>query len=215
MVGFTKICKIYIIESQSPNDILQKRTEGKTLSSGLDLAGIANKYFQVIDDDCLDKCLAIIAEDINSLKSESIVAPFIHISAHGNENGIELTSGEFVNWEQFAIKADLLNDLIGKIQPIPEKPYIKISPINYCFSTCKGYNAYKIQGEVEENKFSAIIGPTETIDWSDSLVAYMSFYHQIFYKKNKALNAVEIMNIVAGLDNIFRIEMGFGMKITK
>ena len=210
MVDFTKICKIYIIESQSSNDILENKTEGKALSASLDLSGISNQYFQVIDNVSFDKCIEIIAYDINSLKKDDLVAPYIHISAHGNEYRIALTSSEFIDWNLFTNKVDRLNELTGKVKPIPEKPYIEISPIDYCFSTCKGYNAYKIQGEAKENKFSSAIGPTESVDWSDSLLAFITLYHQIFYKRNKA---IEIMNIAAGLDNIFKIELGFGMII--
>ncbi|BAX81471.1 hypothetical protein [Labilibaculum antarcticum] len=211
MVDFTKICKIYIIESQNPNDILNNRTEGKALSAGLDLAGIANQYFQVIDNECFDKCIEIICEDINRLKKEGLVAPYIHISAHGNESGIGLTSGEFLEWDSLTLKADRINELTGKIQPDPKNPHIEISPINYCFSTCQGYNAFKMQGDIKENKFSSIIGPAAPVDWSDSLLAFMTLYHQIFYKRQKAVTAVEIMNMSAGLDNIFRIAMGFGL----
>lgn len=211
MVDFTKICKIYIIESQDPKDILEKRTEGKALSAGLELAGIANQYFQVINDDCFTECIEIIAQDINNLKQDGLVAPYIHTSAHGNEDGIVLTSGEFISWEDFTKKVERLNVLTGKIQPIPDKPHIEVSPINYCFSTCKGHNAYKIQGKAKENKFSSIIGPTDSVEWSDSLLAFMTFYHQIFYKRVKAIKAIEIMNIAAGLDNIFRIELGIGI----
>lgn len=213
MIDFTKICKIYIIESQSPNDILRNRTEGKALSASLDLAEIANHYFQVINHDCFDQCIETICEDINSLKGKDLVAPYIHISAHGNEDGFVLTSGEFIDWATFSLKVDRINDLTGKIQIIPEKPHIQISPMNYCFSTCKGYNAFKLQGEAQENKFSSIIGPTESVDWSDSLLAFMSLYHQIFYKRQRAIKAVEIMNATAGLDNVFKISMGFGMTI--
>lgn len=81
---------------KSPNDILRNRTEGKALSASLDLAEIANQYFQVINDECLNHCLEIICEDINSLKDKDLVAPFIHISAHGNGDGFALTSGEFI-----------------------------------------------------------------------------------------------------------------------
>jgi hypothetical protein len=207
------LTKIYIIESQSPNDILRNKTEGKALSASLDLAEIPNHHFQVIDYKCLNQCIEFVCEDINSLKGKGLVAPYIHISAHGNEKGIGLTSGEFIEWAAFALKVDRINELIGKLPKTPKKNPIEISPMNYCFSTCKGYNAFKIQGEALENKFSSIIGPTESVDWSDSLLAFMSLYHQIFYKKQKAIKAVEIMNTTAGLDNVFKIAMGYGMVI--
>lgn len=213
MIDIRKISKIYIIESQSPNDILRNRTEGKALSASLDLAEIANQYFQVINDECLNHCLEIICEDINSLKDKDLVAPFIHISAHGNEDGFALTSGEFIDWATFSVKVDRINELVGKLQIFPDKPHIKISLLNYCFSTCKGYNAIKLQGESKENKFSSIIGPIESVDWSDSLLAFMSLYHQIFYKTQKASKAVEIMNTTTGLDNVFKISMGYGLTI--
>lgn len=213
MSKFKKNCKIYIIESQSDDDILYGRSEGKTLSSGLELAGINNQYFQVINEKMLDQCLEAIAEDILKLKPD-LFAPFLHFSAHGNEFGIGLSNDDFIDWGNLREKIDSVNSKIGKVK-LPKAPKLERSVLSLCFSVCEGFCATQIQGDFKENKYISLIGPTEAVDWSDSLLAYMTFYHQVFHKSAKAVTAVRIMNSAAGLDDIFKISPGYGNRFTE
>lgn len=215
MEDFTKICKIYIIESQNPIDILENRNEGKALSAGLDLAGIKNNYYQVINEGALDLCFRQIAEDILELQPQNLVAPYIHISAHGSESGIKLSNNELLSWNQLTPKIDSLNARIGMIHPNKSHPELEYSALHFCFSTCKGAYGHLLQGESEGNKFSTMVGPKDSIEWIDSLLAFMSFYHQIIYKKNTAENAVSIMNTITGLNDMFQLKLGEGLELKK
>jgi hypothetical protein len=211
MGNLKRTIKIYIIESQSDMDILHKRTEGKTLSSGLELAGINHEYFQVINEKMLDECFEIIITDVLAKRPSGMVAPYLHFSAHGNEQGIGLSNGDFLNWHLLRDKLDYINLKLDMIRPYPENPDFGISFLNICFSVCKGFYGTEIQGDLKENKYTSLIGPVEAVDWSDSLIAYMTLYHNIIHKRIGALKAVEKMNLAAGLDNIFQISMGYGM----
>tara|TARA_R110001592_G_C12867817_1_gene723458 strand:+ start:71 stop:718 length:648 start_codon:yes stop_codon:yes gene_type:complete len=213
MTNLKKTVKIYIIESQSDRDILHKRTEGKALSSGLELAGINHNYFQVINKKMLDECFEIIIADIIACRRNGMFAPYFHFSAHGNEQGIGLTNGDFLDWNNLREKIDYINSKLTMIRPNPENPSFEISFLNICFSVCKGFYGHKIQGKLKENKYTSLIGPIDAVDWSDSLIAFMTFYHNIIHKKNKARQSVEKMNLAAGLNNIFKISMGYGMII--
>jgi hypothetical protein len=211
MIDLRKIAKIYIIESQRDSDILVNRTEGKALSASLDLAEIPNKYYQVVSEKMLDECLSLITKEIIELrKTNSLVAPYLHFSTHGNEDGIMLTDKTFINWESLSSYIDYMNSKIGFMKH-PNRPDFQISLLNLCFSVCQGYNAKKIQGDSEDNKYVFIIGPTTSVDWSDSLIAFLTFYHQVFYKQKKAKEALLQMNKAAGLDDIFNISTGKGI----
>jgi hypothetical protein len=213
MNKFKKNCKIYIIESQSDVDILVGRSEGKTLSLGLELAGISNQYFQVINEDMLDKCLDFITEDIKNLKSNGLAIPFLHFSAHGNKMGIGLSNNDFLDWNNLRLKIDSLNSKIQKI--VFQNDSIERSILHLCFSVCNGFHAAEIQGDIKENKYTFIIGPVEEVDWSDSLLAFMTFYHQIIHKDTKAITAVKNMNTAARLENIFQLSSGYGNMFTE
>src|SRR5262249_22668098 len=75
-----------------------------------------------------------------------------------------------------------------------------------CFSTCFGYEAYKIHDE-DSCPFQGIIGPVESVEWADSLLAFQVFYHTTNYRlRLRPLDvAVEVMNKASGLDNVFRL----------
>jgi hypothetical protein len=209
MSKFIKHIKVYVIEYQSDEDILENRNEGKTLSSGLELAGINNQYFQVINERILDICLDIISDDILELrKSNDVILPFLHFSAHGNETGLGLSNGDFLDWNDLRVKIDRVNSIIGKFKL--DGITVEFSYLHLCFSVCKGFYSKNIQGKLEENKYFFTVGPIDAVNWSDSLIAFMTFYHHIFHGKSKALIAVKNMNTAAGLNDIFKISSGYG-----
>jgi len=214
MSDYRENCKIYIIESQKDSDILNKRTEGKALSATLDLAHIPNMYYQVVTVEMLEECFKQICLDISYYRFEGLVIPYLHFSAHGNDTGIILTDNTFIDWEKMRKYIDVINTNIGFIRPKPDNPKLLVSILNLSFSTCKGIYAHNIQGDLSDNKYVCLIGPTDAVDWSDSLIAFSTFYHQIFYKHKKANDAINNMNAAAGLDSIFQISMGFGLKLS-
>ena len=214
MADLRKNVKIYIIESQKDSDILNKRTEGKALSASLDLSQIENQYYQVVTIEMLEECIKQICIDISFNRLRELAIPYLHFSAHGNEEGIVLTDKTFIDWNKMRLYIDSINLNIGFIKPKPENPKLILSILNLCFSTCKGIFARNIQGDLPDNKYVCIVGPNDAVDWSDSLIAFSTFYHQVFYKHKCGNDAIKNMNFAAGLDNIFQISMGAGLKLS-
>src|SRR5688572_22876590 len=98
--------KIFMLESPAPGDLLEGRCEGRALSEALLLANIPNQYFSIDNKETLLNYLGRIRHEIKEsfLSSVSTGQPaiscWLHLSCHGNESGISLTSGEFINWNE-------------------------------------------------------------------------------------------------------------------
>lgn len=208
MDDFTQISKVYIIDSPSEDDLFVGREEGSAISSSLSLAGIKNQYFEAPNLKMIIEAFEFIGDDMNKLKSTGLVAPFIHFSCHGYDDGIILTSHECITWEDLRDIIGSLNSKIGKVMPILSKPHIQISPVSYSFSSCRGFKGIRIQEGIWENLFFTLIGPVEDIVWTDSVVAFITFYHQVLCKKTPSIKAVEIMNIAAGTGDVFQVSTG-------
>lgn len=85
---------VYIVESPSSIDIYNKRSEGEILSKALSLSDISSIHRLAVNFEAFQASLTIGIE--KCLEESNIIMPIIHISAHGNQNGITLTSGEIV-----------------------------------------------------------------------------------------------------------------------
>src|SRR5689334_1005397 len=86
---------VYIIESPSAYDLLDGRTEGRTLGEALTLAAIPYWYSLAIDKATLTQALGPrLLEAWRALGK----LPILHLSMHGNQDGVQLSSGEFISW---------------------------------------------------------------------------------------------------------------------
>lgn len=112
----------------------------------------------------------------------------------GNAKGIELTSGDFVEYSQLA---DTLRDLNDTLH----------GALMLCMSSCNGANAGNMaMREDADPPFYAIVGNVGSPTWSDAAIAYVAFYHRIF-KGASADEAIAAMKAASG-DNGFAIEYG-------
>jgi hypothetical protein len=197
---------VFIIESPSPRDVLDERAEGDALSSALRLAKIPNHYYRAYD---LETFKAVFMEKIASYPAavskvvegektqKTACLPLIHISAHGNKSGLQLTSGEFVSWNDLRV-------LLVNLAQAKGFSRNGISTLQVCFSTCMGASAEEMFACGKPYPCFAIVGPTQSVEWSDSLTAFITFYHQLMNKPDaSAVQATRIMNEAAGLCDIF------------
>jgi hypothetical protein len=194
--------KIYIVESPSNNDIANGVNEGNALNSALNLAKLNSRYFNISSQKELAKCFEDIAIDIEIIKGSKIPIPYLHFSLHGNEDGINLTNRDFIKWGDLREGLLLLNH---RVKPV--NLFGKIGSRFYLsMSVCKGINAKKmfLQGE-QLNPFSVLVGPLVDVDWSDSLIAYTTYFHNLLYKRSKLEEAVSRMNYAVGSENLFEI----------
>ena len=202
--------KVYIIESPGPKDIIVDRREGYALGETLRLGRIKNKYFEAVNLQMLELALGIISKDI---KNEGHRYSGIHFSMHGNESGIQLTDGKMLDWRDLfvVLKVNLI-DVIG-YKTNNAVPPLTICPIFLMFSTCKGFAAKAMKTFDTVPPYMTLVGPTEEVDWADSLLAYSTYYHNLIYKNSSTLDAVARMNQSAGLTDIFKVDNAEGLAL--
>src|SRR5919106_5159386 len=89
---------VFIVESPSAADLYHKRSESDLLRKVLELEGIPSVARVAISRQALYAALTVgIAEEMKTVEDR---IPIIHISAHGNANGIQLSTGEVVEWDE-------------------------------------------------------------------------------------------------------------------
>lgn len=208
MSDLIPLTKVYIIESPSFRDILDNRKEGLALSKILDLAKIRNEVFGVSDIETLELALDRIAKNVLEIRKD-IGMVQLHFSLHGSKEGIALSDKTFIDWITFY---PLIKKFNETIEYIKAPNGILFAPTYLIFSVCNGFSAKIIKEFDETSPYTALIGPTAAVEWSDALLAYSTFYHNTLLKKIGLPKAIENMNSVVGLDNIFQFDFGKGMK---
>jgi hypothetical protein len=100
------------------------------------------------------------------MKARDGYLPVLHISAHGNDDGIQLSDKTILNW----------NDLRDLLLPINKA--LKGALI-LCMSSCSGFLActMAMHPEGENHVFFEVVGNTGSPTWSETAVAYAAFYH--------------------------------------
>lgn len=205
------LTEVHIIESPNKIDIEIDRKEGYALGEALRLSNVKYSIYNVIDKNSFTNAINQIIEKTRDNK-KYIGAVTIHISMHGNTEGLRLTSDEIISWEMFAIELVKFKDTHSLIS-LPDGIH-KISPIALSFSSCEGYNGYKINDFSKENEslFMHIIGPIIPVSWVDSLIAFTTFYHNTLNHNIGLIESIKRMNSAANLDNVFHFRMGKGLK---
>jgi len=186
---------MYIIESPSSVDLYNDRYECGMLCELARLNGVSHSRKIVTDKRVFEYSISgDIHQTISTLLAAGPVIPIIHISCHGSDKGISLTSGELITW------TELCKLLV---------------PINTCFhnslllslSCCNGYSGVQIAMNVNTDVYPylALISNSESPNWSETAIAYSTFYHNIFRGKNLH-DARDAMMIASGNDN-FSVDM--------
>jgi hypothetical protein len=173
---------VYVIESPSAEDLLADRTEGRVLVGALDLAQIPRWYSLVVNRKILQHTLgARLSEAWRHLQKP----PVVHLSMHGNQNGVGLTSGESLSWDDLRLLLAPLNNAMQ-------------GGLLICMSTCFGSSGCRMaMFDGTDMPFWALVGNAGSRSWSDAAVAYVAFYHQ-FFKGTQIPNCVDAMKMASG-----------------
>lgn len=177
---------VYIVESPSPIDIYHGRSEGARLVETLKLDSIACVSRTAINGTAFVAALKIgLAEEMEQFPGR---IPFIHLSAHGSDDGIQLSSGEIVSWDTLREQLMPINQSLG-------------GHLVLCMSACKGYSACRMamrEGD-EPHPYNVVVATGDSPTWSDTAISYLVFYHLI--GKGKTLDEVmQVMKGVSGVD---------------
>lgn len=177
-VGFL----VYIVESPSAIDLYHKRYEGEALGRALDLALVPAVHRLVVTEEAFRAAFLVGLKE--TLDQHPRLLPVLHLSAHGNEAGIQLTDGTRISW-------DALREILMPVNKALNGMLV------VCMSSCQGGSGCMMAMEEGELPFHTIIGSFEKPTWADTTVAFMTFYHQI-QKGTSVADALAAMQAASG-----------------
>jgi len=156
---------VHIVESPSADDLLDGRTEGRVLREALRLAGISQWYSLATNRQTFFKALE---ESLVKAWGYHKQPPILHLSMHGDNEGIGLTDRTFLSWEELRhILTPVTNAMQGGLL--------------ICMSSCFGTAGCRMaMHEQQDNPFWGLVGNTASPSWADAAVAYVTFYHLFF-----------------------------------
>lgn len=119
------LLRIFLIESPGPIDLLQNRTEVKALEEICLILGFEAKRFFLNSNVELVNYINYISSIFEFLNEGDNIPLCIHISAHGNDNGLSF-GNDFIEWKSF----------LTIVQPILKKANEYTKDIIFVFSAC-------------------------------------------------------------------------------
>jgi hypothetical protein len=192
---------VNVVESPGPRDLLMENQEGSALHAALRQARIPCRYYLATNKAMLLHALEFIARQrLHALHNHYPPQPIaLHISAHGNTNGIALTDQEFIPWDELH-----LHLLAFSRQSLTFYEVAKVSSIVLCMSSCVGLAAASM-GNKPERPFMTLVAPNRDVLWSDSLVSFLTFYNLFLLKNLPCGEAIRGMNAAAGISDLFHV----------
>ena len=175
---------VYVIESPSPVDLYHRRSEGEIIKQAASLNQIPCMVKTSINGQAFEAALKIGLKEAMDIYPGLI--PMLHISAHGSSEGIQLSSSEMLNWFLLEELFRQINQAFG-------------GTLLLCLSCCEGYSGVRMAMTTEEKPppFFALVSNGEKPSWSDTAVAYSTFYHLIA-KGHYIRDAVDAMCVASG-----------------
>lgn len=170
--------EVLIIESRSAQDIFDDRYEGETLKQILKLQDVNARYIEAVTESLFVKAIKL-------AQKEHI--KYVHISAHGWEDGFVLTDGTEISWADFDKLA---------------WPCLK--DVCLCFSSCSVGKGAEQLFSYHKTFCNVIVAPLRNISWGEGLVAYSAFYHRALSVRTSTEQDVKVLNNIMGR-NTFRL----------
>jgi len=183
---------VYIIESPSAKDIYNERSEGDLIKRAVSLNGIPCVSKIVVSEDTfIDALKTGIYKEMRRYQGRR---PIIHLSAHGSKDGIQLTDETLFGWRDLKNHFNFINKIFD-------------GSLLLCMSSCRGFSACKMSmdGTNRPYPFWGMVGNNVEPSWSETAVAYATFYHHIA-RGNLIAPSVEAMKTASGNNGFVFIE---------
>lgn len=180
---------VYVVESPSAVDLYHRRGEGSVLQQAVQLNLIQCVHRLAINSQAFQASLQVGLTEAMAQAQGQI--PILHISAHGFSDGIQLSSGEIIQWAE-------LRELLLPINKALNGNLI------VCMSTCEGYAGSRMAmvADSDDHPFLALIGNGSKPTWPETAVAFSTFYHLIANGRYVS-DAVDAMGIASGNDSFY------------
>jgi hypothetical protein len=182
---------VFIIESPGSEDLLTGRMEGRLLAESLRLDGISQQYYLVTD---IGTFRGVVKYIERVMTKQGKTFPIVHISAHGDHDGIAFTNGKTMKW---TILADIMVNLNRRCN----------GKLVLCLSCCDGnYINTALVKTIDQMPFRTAVSAFGSPTWNDAAIAFVVFYHQYINKAVKISQAVAIMNDASATGACFMLD---------
>lgn len=175
---------VFVIESPSAVDLYHGRSEGELMRRVVELNGIQCVLRTAISLEAFLACLKIgLAEAMSNVPG---AIPLLHISAHGDKEGIQLSDGHMIRWEA-------LREILRPVNAALNGSLV------VCMSSCEGYMGVRMAmypGD-PDLPYLALVGCGGKPTWADTAVAFMTLYHQLCRGEHISV-AVDAMRVASG-----------------
>jgi len=198
IMTFKNTFLVYVVESPSAPDVYHRRSEGNVIANTLELQGIPCVVRTAVTKEAFQAALYLgLSEELQ--KHQNLI-PILHISAHGNKEGIQLSNTEVISWSE-------LRTLLHPINTVLQNCLV------LCMSCCHGYFGSQMAMFLEDPNppFLVLIGNNGKPTWAETAIAYGTFYH-LLTKGSKISEALDAMCIASG-NNEFLMTTGQDARI--
>lgn len=178
--------EVFIVESLSPDDEGNGRFEGAIVSRMLQLHGKNPKYRYVRNSGELRSAIRSFGKSNYR---------YLHISCHGDPEGMELTNQEEID---FDILAEML------------QPHLKRRRL--FISACSMVHKDLAEAVIPASGCYSVIGPTEDIGFADAAIFWSSLYHLLFSQSASSIKHATLKRRLQSASNLFRLDIAYYSK---
>ncbi len=180
---------VFVIESPSAVDLYHRRSEGDIVRQAVELNGISCIVKTAISLEAFNACLKLGLSEAMGQRPGFL--PLLHISAHGNAHGIQLSDGYAMPWAELKEHLRPVNQALG-------------GSLVVCMSSCEGYAGTRMAMHPEEADlpYLALVGCSAQPTWGETAVGFATLYHQLWRGEHIA-NAVTAMQVASGNEHFF------------
>lgn len=180
---------VFVIESPSAVDLYHRRSEGEIVRQAVELNGLQCVVKTAISLAAFNACLKVgLSQAMETLPGH---IPLLHISAHGDANGIQLSDGYVMSWAELKDHLRPVNQALG-------------GTLVVCMSSCEGYAGIRMAMHLDESDlpYLALVGCGTKPTWGETAVAYATLYHQL-WRGEPIGEAVSAMRVASGNESFF------------
>lgn len=176
---------VYIVESPSPAELHDGATEGRVLCSFLDIAGIPYSYSLAVD---LEQFRIAMTNKFDEAINGFNKLPILHLSVHGDEEGIQLTNQKKLLWYELA----------DYIRPINKSLN---GSLDVCMSCCGGAYGAQMAQVFPYSSYNWLVGSFTDVALPDIALAYSIFYHRVHCGYENLRELIETIRAASGISD--------------
>jgi hypothetical protein len=173
---------VFVVETLKFDDEEKDRFEGKMISHILNLHGKKSKYYYIRTK----KELREIAKRFGQSTYR-----YLHLSCHGNESSMATT-----------LDSIDFSELGSILRPHLEKRRLFVS-------ACEMVNESLAEAVIPKSGCYSIIGPNESVAFSDAAIFWPSFYHLMFRHNTDAMKRADLLKHLSSVSQLYDLRISY------